>query len=202
MTPQGKEAVSTGGKPPADYSANPLFKTAAAGSACGAVELFRDSPPALLSAEPFYSKGKLAGVLVVRLSLAGLDKVVRISRSGYEEGETAVADEAGMIIADSKGAAAQNPGARASQEIFKLKTKAFASGSGGGTLKLAGGKKFLVGTAPVAGTAWWVYESEPARLVSLFPKACSAKAALAAGIVLLAGLAFLTERLARRLLWK
>ena len=198
---KGREVGRVGGDKSAavDYSKAPHFlKTMGTGMSFGVVEQQKDTPPVLVASEPVFGRDKkIQGIVITKLSLEKLANIISASRASYEEGESALSDAGGMLIADSRGMAAKTPGIVMRRELFLLWKKSSDPilGSGSGEARI-NGTDYLAGFARVSGTDWLIYELEPASIINTLDASFRARMAVLSGLTLVLCFAFVTERLA------
>jgi hypothetical protein len=185
--------------PQLDYSRAPHFiKTMRTGMSYGVVEQQKSMPPLLAVSEPVVGRaGKIEGIVITTISLEKLANIIASSRASYEEGESALMDSGGMLIADSRGIAAKTPGTLLPRELLLLwRTYANAVlGFAGGDARVDG-KDIIAGFARVNGTDWTVCETEPASIINSQAAELKARLAVLSGLTLVWFFALLTERLA------
>lgn len=180
-----------------NFSGDEIFTQTMRGQTLGRVSRFADMPPVLVASEPVYCKegAKPCGAVFSIVSLARLYELVRISRAGYEPGETFVTDGDGLIIADSKGLSAQTPGVGMPAQVMPL----LRDGEVSRYVTIPGRGHFFVARSSVEGTSWHAVEMEPAPLWAA-REAGDAKLRVVAGALLIILFAFLLERVGSLLL--
>ncbi len=180
-----------------DFSKDEIFLQTMRGQALGRVSRFDEMPPVLVASEPVYCKEgeKPCGAVFSIVSLAKLYDLLRISRAGYEPGETFVTDGDGLVIADSKGLSAQTPGAVLPSQVMSM----LRGGDASRYVTIPGRGHFYTAISAVEGTSWHAVEMEPAPLWAA-RAAGDVKLRVAAGALLIILFAFLLERLGAFLL--
>lgn len=190
------------GKKLKNYSKEAIFTQSMSGKqSLGAVEPGALAPPVLLTAEPIIVPGsqKPSGVLLTRMSLAGLNELVKMGRRSSDEGDGGILDSGGMMIADSRGNCIKSPGMTASEDIVSLVRAAVNRGldQARGEMRLRG-KPVLIAVRMIEGTQWWVYEREPSSIIRGYRSGFWAKRVIFSGLLLILIFSVITERLGVR----